>query len=97
MASALQVVHDSVRHRFFVNLSATAQAFLEYRYLGTNLIDFYHTFVPPEGRGTGVAAKLCDEAFAFARSTNAKVKPSCSYVSQTYLPKHPELRNFIVE
>jgi len=82
MTSALHVVHDAVRHRFFVNLSASAQAFLEYRYIDSGLLDFYHTFVPPEGRGTGVAAKLCDEAFAFASATNLKVKPSCSYVSQ---------------
>lgn len=97
MANFLHVVHDSASRRFFVKLNDTAQAFLEYRYVGTDLLDFYHTFVPPEGRGTGVAAKLCDEAFAFARSTKAKVKPSCSYVSQTYLPKHPELRDLIVD
>eukprot|EP00871_Galdieria_phlegrea_P003470 jgi/Galph1/4123/GphlegSOOS_G2788.1 len=95
--ASLRVFHDTQGQRFIVSLTATAEAFLKYRVLNGNVLDFYHTFVPPEGRGTGVASRLCDEAFSFAKYQNFKVKPSCSYVSKTYLPKHPELLSYIID
>lgn len=52
------------------------------------VMDLVHTFVPPSGRGQGIAKKLCDEAFVFAHQNDLAVRPSCSYLSDTYLVRY---------
>ncbi|KAJ3700389.1 hypothetical protein LUZ61_004094 [Rhynchospora tenuis] len=69
------------------------EAYLQYHLLqigeGKTAIDMVHTFVPRSKRGMGLAAKLCDAAFAHAQSRELAVIPTCSYISDTYLPKNP--------
>lgn len=57
------------------------------------VLDIQHTRTPPEMRGQGVAEKLCDAAFEHARGAALRVLPSCSYVSDRYLPKHSEAQH----
>ncbi|KAF3337698.1 acetyltransferase [Carex littledalei] len=69
------------------------EAFLQYHLVqigeGKTAMDMAHTFVPRSKRGMGLAAKLCDAAFVHARSLSLPVIPTCSYISDTYLPKNP--------
>lgn len=44
-------------------------------------MDMAHTFVPRSKRGMGLAAKLCDAAFAHAQIHSLPVIPTCSYIS----------------
>ena len=44
-------------------------------------MDMVHTYVPGSKRGRGLAARLCDAAFAHARSHGMRVIPTCSYIS----------------
>ena len=60
------------------------------------VLDIQHTRTPPEMRGQGVAEKLCDAAFEHARGAALRVLPSCSYVSERYLPKHSEAQHIAV-
>ena len=60
------------------------------------VLDIQHTRTPPEMRGQGVAEKLCDAAFEHARGASLRVLPSCSYVSDRYLPKHSEAQGIAV-
>lgn len=48
-----------------------------------------HTFVPPEARGTGIAAKLVDALISDARAQGFKIVPQCSYVEAAFR-HHPE-------
>lgn len=48
-----------------------------------------HTFVPPEARGKGVAAKLVDALIADAREQGFTIVPQCSYVEAAFR-RHPE-------
>ncbi|XP_027939570.1 acetyltransferase At1g77540-like [Vigna unguiculata] len=66
------------------------QAFLEYvlREKG-KVMDLVHTFVPPSKRGLGLASHLCVAAFHHAQSHSFTVIPTCSYVSDTFLPRNP--------
>ncbi|XP_003579764.1 acetyltransferase At1g77540 [Brachypodium distachyon] len=48
-----------------------------------------HTYVPGSKRGRGLASRLCDAAFAHARRHGLRVIPTCSYISDTYLPRNP--------
>ncbi|MCJ8277442.1 MAG: N-acetyltransferase [Bdellovibrionales bacterium] len=56
--------------------------------LNGDTINFYTTFVPPEGRGLGLARKLVDAGMAFAKQENLMVEATCSYVVK-YLEKNP--------
>lgn len=53
-----------------------------------SVLDLTHTFVPPSGRGKGIAKILCDAAFEFARLEGVAIRPSCSYLTDTYLVKN---------
>lgn len=57
------------------------EAFLEYRLPSPAVMDVVHTYVPRSKRGQGLAARLCDAAFAHARERGMRVVPTCSYVS----------------
>ena len=86
------------------------EAFLQYE-VHEGVVDIFETFVPPELRGRGTAALLCEAAFAsdeLRASPRAarqrpegvgetkpaaapppllQIRPSCSYVSDTFLPR----------
>jgi len=61
------------------------------------VLEITHTLVPPAFRGKGVAALLCDAAFAYARAAGMTVRPTCTYVSDTYLKKGGKHNADIVE
>ena len=82
------VIHDQAGKRFCVELSGY-EACLMYRRSGKTL-DLYHTYVPEIFRGRGIAEQLCNAAFEHAKANTLTVIPSCSYVSDAYLKRHPE-------
>jgi GNAT superfamily N-acetyltransferase len=66
------------------------EAFLQYRLFhghgggaapAAAVMDMVHTYVPRSKRGQGLAARLCDAAFAHARGRGMRVLPTCSYIS----------------
>ena len=65
------------------------EACLMYRLRGGD-IDLYHTYVPEVFRGKGLAERLCQAAFEYAKAAGLTVIPSCSYISGAYLKRHPE-------
>ncbi|CAD5215362.1 unnamed protein product [Bursaphelenchus okinawaensis] len=75
--SSLRVNHCKKSLKFFLDLAQGNQATLEYRQLKPNVIDIYHTQVPPELKGKGITAQLCKEAFSFAKDNKLKVVTSC--------------------
>jgi predicted GNAT family acetyltransferase len=52
-----------------------------------SVLDIQHVFVPPEYRGCGVAEVLARKAFGLARQHGWKVRPSCSYIRETFIPR----------
>ena len=57
---------------------------------GLRVLDLYHTEVPPAGRGKGIAGQLLAGVFRHAQEVGVAVRPSCSYVRDTWLPRHSE-------
>lgn len=47
------------------------------------------TWVPPEARGTGIAAALVEALIADAREQGFRIDPRCSYVAAAF-DRHPE-------
>jgi predicted GNAT family acetyltransferase len=72
------------------------KAYLEYRLRnGGKVMDIVHTFVPSSKRGLGLASHLCVSAFDHAKSNSLHIIPTCSYVSETFLPKNPALNSVV--
>lgn len=89
MASEPSVIHDEKNSRFKVELEGGLEAVLLYRQNGKTL-DFYSTYVPPESRAKGVAVKLVEAGFVYAREKGFSVIPTCPYISSAFLPRHPQ-------
>ncbi|KAI0507781.1 hypothetical protein KFK09_013909 [Dendrobium nobile] len=53
------------------------------------VMDMLHTYVPRSKRGMGLAKHLCVAAFSHAQSRSMLVIPTCSYISDTFLPQNP--------
>ncbi len=87
MADSTSVRHEPENHRFVLDAGADV-AVAEYR-LEDKLMILTHTWVPPEARGQGAAARLIEAALAYARGEQKKIVPQCSYV-EMYLRRHPE-------
>ncbi|KHO47807.1 MAG: hypothetical protein QT00_C0002G0469 [archaeon GW2011_AR5] len=80
-----------VQHKegeFFIVVDGK-KALLDYTVSGKKM-DIFHTFTDPELRGQGLAEKLCIAAFEHAKSNGLKIIPTCPYVKDTFLRKHPE-------
>jgi len=88
MAEELTVLHNEAQRRFCVELQGY-EACLMYRRKAQE-IDLYHTYVPEVFRGRGIAEKLCKAAFEHAKANRLTVVPSCAYISDAYLKRHPE-------
>lgn len=52
---------------------------LTYQRVGENLVILDHTFVDESLRGQGLARELLDAIVAWARATQTKIRPACSY------------------
>jgi len=88
MVDTPPIQHDEAGKRFCVQLEGY-EACLMYRRQGREL-DLYHTYVPEVFRGRGIAEKLCQAAFDYAKANGLTVIPSCSYIAGAYLKRHPE-------
>ncbi|XP_020589857.1 acetyltransferase At1g77540-like [Phalaenopsis equestris] len=59
------------------------------------VMDMLHTYVPRNKRGMGVAKHLCVAAFSYAQTHSMLVIPTCSYISDTFLPRNPSWRALV--
>ncbi|KAK1371093.1 Acyl-CoA N-acyltransferases (NAT) superfamily protein [Heracleum sosnowskyi] len=90
---ATNIVWNSRQNKFETE---DKEAYLVYELRnGGKVIDILHTFVPPSKRGLGLASHLCVSAFDHAQSHSLSVIPSCSYVSDTFLPRNPSWNHLV--
>lgn len=76
----LEPIHQEDQSRFVIAVGGS-EAVLEYKLSGAQ-VDFCRTFVPQEGRGSGVAERLVHAGLAWAKQQSLKVKASCWYVDK---------------
>ena len=79
MSRELVATHNEQAKSFEVFVDGH-RAHLDYRQLDERTLDYYHTFVPDELRGQGLAAIVTAAALAYAKQHGFEVRPSCSYV-----------------
>jgi predicted GNAT family acetyltransferase len=77
----MQWRHEPENSRFVALLDG-AQGVLQYRNVGDGVLDYFHTYVPPELRGRGIAGELVAAALTYARENGFKVLPTCPFVAR---------------
>jgi predicted GNAT family acetyltransferase len=68
------------RGSFIIERDGARIGEMTYRRGDATHVTIDHTEVDPALRGGGVARRLLDAAVAWARQTNTKITPRCSYV-----------------
>ena len=84
----IEIEHDEPHARFVAPIEGEL-AMIEYTRPDARTLDLYRTFVPPAGRGHGLAALLVRAALDHAAAEGLRVIPTCSYVAG-FIDKHPE-------
>jgi len=82
-----EVRHNEKKRMFYIEIDKDV-AHLDYAITGDKM-DLYHTFTPPHLRGNGLAGKIVEFAFNFAKQNNLKVIPSCPFIP-SFLERKPE-------
>jgi predicted GNAT family acetyltransferase len=89
------IEHDEVGQKFFIAYEDD-EALLAYTKVN-DILDIHHTFVPESMRGRGIADRLAAAAFEYAEKNGLKIIPTCSYIKDTFLKKHPEWDRIVAE
>ncbi|MEP7347716.1 MAG: GNAT family N-acetyltransferase, partial [Gemmatimonadaceae bacterium] len=82
----MDVVDNQDRHRFETVIDGK-YAIAEYR-IDDKTMTLFHTLVPVELRGRGIAGTVVRAALDSARQRGLKVVPQCPYVAG-FISKHP--------
>lgn len=78
--------------RFEIKLGNQA-AFVTYE-KSPNFITYYHTEVPPEFEGRGIAKKLTVYALDYARQNDLQVNALCPFIA-AYVKRHPDYEDLL--
>lgn len=89
----LKIRHEPKAKRFAVRLGNKI-AYLSYDIVNDHVLDYAHTWTPPEERGKGIAGRITREALEYAKSEGYRVIPSCPYVRE-YIKNHPEYEELV--
>lgn len=88
-----EIHHDPVARRFTTVVDGL-EAEVNYYYDGDVLV-INHTGVPRPIEGRGIASELVRAAFDFARDTDRKVRPACSYAAM-WVQRHKQYVDLLV-
>ncbi|KAL8573324.1 hypothetical protein ACOMHN_032786 [Nucella lapillus] len=95
----LKVLHDSEQQKFFIPLgeNTDVEAVIQYAPTSKGSVDLWHTGVPPEFRGKGVAKLLAQAALDHFSSQKTRMLLSCTYLQRhAKLFPQPEHEKYIV-
>ena len=85
--------HDPQAQEFYIE-TQEGKVLLHYEREG-DVLNFHHTFVPPELRGKGLAEQVVKAGFEYIEQNRLKVIPSCPYVARLVV-KNPDWKKFVV-
>lgn len=87
----LDVKHDEGAKKYYAVVNGR-ESVCEYGVVGEGTLNFWHTYVPPELRGKGIADELVRQALEDARQRGFKVIPSCWFV-RVYMDRHSQYQD----
>jgi predicted GNAT family acetyltransferase len=82
----IQVQHDEKARKYFAIVDGK-ESVCEYGEAGDRTLNFWHTYVPPQLRGKGIADELVRVALDDVMEKGLKVIPSCWFV-RVYIDRH---------
>lgn len=95
-ADGFRIVHEPEEQRYAVleagEMGDRLVGEAHYTLIGGTGINFDHTVVLPEFRGTGLSGLLAHRALTGDAVDGRKIIASCSFIAG-YLERHPELRS----
>jgi predicted GNAT family acetyltransferase len=86
----LEVKHDEKAGKYYAVVDGL-ESVCEYGPRGDGVLNFFHTYVPSELRGRGIADELVRHALDDALARGYKVVPSCWFV-RVYIDRHARYR-----
>ena len=80
---------NDTTHQGTIFINSVKGAYLTYELHPKNaaIMDLLHVYCPKKYRGKGVASKLATYAFQIASRNHWSIRPTCSYISETFIPK----------
>lgn len=87
-----KLFHDEKNQKFIIESDGFSSE-LRYHKEGQQM-DMYSTFVPPEGRGQGLAQLLAEAALDYAQDNKLQVIPSCSYIAK-YIERNSQYQSLL--
>lgn len=87
----LDIRHDEQARKYTATQDGREVGLLTYRVVGEGLVDFTHTYVPPEHRGRGIAEKLVEHALEETTRRGLRFQASCWYVGG-FARRHPKFK-----
>ncbi|MDP2074757.1 GNAT family N-acetyltransferase [Hydrogenophaga sp.] len=94
MEHSIEHSENASRGAFHIQRNGQRIAEMTYHRTHPSLVVVDHTYVDPSLRGHGVARQLQDAMVAWARETDTKVIPVCSYVKVQF-DQDPSLRDVL--
>ena len=91
----MDIRHEPERRRFVARVGEE-EAVLDYAERGEGVLDYRHTYTPPELRGQGIAGQLVLFALEYARAHQLRVIPSCPFVAKI-VREHPAYASLIAD
>ncbi len=79
MKETKKVIHDRDQERFYIKTSC-GEAAMNYT-VKKGVMEIYHTVVPVNLRGRGIAFMLAEKAALTARKEGLRIKPVCSFMA----------------
>lgn len=90
--SEVEVVNNSENNQFEIRIKDLIAKIL-YN-IQDDSIGFFHTHVPEEWRGKGIAKKMTECALNYAKDNNLRILPYCSFVAK-YIEEHQEWEPYL--
>jgi predicted GNAT family acetyltransferase len=87
----IDVKHDEQAGKYYAVIDGR-EAVCEYGPAGEGRLNFFHTYVPNELRGKGVADELVRVALDDVLARGLKVIPSCWFV-RVYIDRHEKYKS----
>jgi predicted GNAT family acetyltransferase len=86
-----EVKHDEQAGKYYAVIDGR-EAVCEYGPAGNGALNFFHTYVPSELRGRGIADELVRHALDDVVARGLKVIPSCWFV-RVYIDRHRQYQS----
>jgi len=79
----MKIQHEPEKSQFTASIDGSDElALLTYTLINAESVNFDYSYVPMTFRGKGIAKKLVDFGFEWAKQENYQIRASCSYVAR---------------